>query len=111
MASVSSVNKETEPARTGITGIVLVGVEPGCRLVSGEALAATCALVNVSWTGRTIGDPWQGQHIRRAREKKTAWATIFIDRLLSAAKIWNDRPRLHRGAVRGIGTAWTGGNG
>ena len=32
--------------------------------------------------GQTVSDPWEGQHIGRAREQKTAWAIIFIDRLL-----------------------------
>ena len=36
--------------------------------------------------GQAVGDPWHGQHIGRAREKKTAWAIILIDRLLDRQK-------------------------
>ena len=50
IASESCVNENSGPARTGIAGLSLVGVEPGCRLLSSEALAAICALVDVSRT-------------------------------------------------------------
>ena len=36
--------------------------------------------------GETVGDPWQGQHIRRAREEKPARTIILVDRLLDRQK-------------------------